>query len=73
MKLPLWPRPLAWTVVIASSVMLAVGVLDLVVNTTEPWSGLTLIVLMPWPLYQGIHSIRRSGRGDRRRPGGHRR
>jgi hypothetical protein len=56
-KLPKYPRPFAWFMVIAASLLLALGLLNLVINTTKPGSWLLLIVLMPWPLYAGLRSL----------------
>ncbi|OII34747.1 hypothetical protein BIU98_01915 [Curtobacterium sp. MMLR14_010] len=58
MKLRKYPRPFAWFIVIAASLLLALGLLNLVINTTGPGSWLLLIVLMPWPLYAGLRSLR---------------
>jgi uncharacterized protein YhhL (DUF1145 family) len=52
------PRALAWLVTIAAALMLALGLLDLVINTGRIGSWLPLIVLMPWSLYLGVWSLR---------------
>ncbi|WP_416264680.1 hypothetical protein ACNANV_05960 [Curtobacterium flaccumfaciens pv. flaccumfaciens] len=44
--------------VIAASLLLALGLLNLIINTTRPGSWLLLMVLMPWPLYAGLKSLR---------------
>lgn len=44
--------------VIAASLLLALGLLNIIINTTQPGSWLLLIVLMPWPLYAGLKSLR---------------
>lgn len=53
-----WPRAFAWFVAIAAALMLALGLLDLVINTGMIGSWLPLIVLMPWSLYLGVWSLR---------------
>ena len=55
--MPTWSRPFAWFMVIAASLMLALGLLNLFVNTEKPGSWLGLLVLMPWPLYLGVRSL----------------
>lgn len=57
-KPPKYPRPFAWFMVIAASLLLALGLLNLIINTTRPGSWLLLMVLMPWPLYAGLKSLR---------------
>ncbi|PZE65502.1 MULTISPECIES: hypothetical protein [unclassified Curtobacterium] len=57
---PKYPRPFAWFMVIAASLLLALGLLNLIINTTRPGSWLLLMVLMPWPLYAGLKSLRLS-------------
>ncbi|MBF4588726.1 hypothetical protein [Curtobacterium sp. VKM Ac-1395] len=52
------PRALAWLVTIAAALMLALGLLDLVINTGRIGSWLPLIVLMPWSLCLGVWSLR---------------
>ena len=44
--------------VIAAALLLALGLLNLVINSSEPGTWLLLIVLMPWPLYAGVRSLR---------------
>jgi len=46
--------------VIAASLLLALGLLNLIINTTRPGSWLLLIVLMPWPLSAGLKRLRLS-------------
>ncbi|RPE74727.1 hypothetical protein EDF28_3786 [Curtobacterium sp. PhB137] len=53
-----WPRAFAWFVAIAAVLMLALGLLNLVINTGMIGSWLPLIVLMPWSLYLGVWSLR---------------
>ncbi|WP_148071132.1 hypothetical protein [Curtobacterium sp. PhB115] len=60
MKPPKYPRSFAWFVVIAASLLLARGLMNLIINTTRPGSWLLLIVLMPWPLSAGLKSLRLS-------------
>lgn len=60
MNLPVWSRPFAWFATIAASLMLALGLLNLFINTDEPGTWLGLLVLMPWPLYLGVRSLRRT-------------
>ena len=52
------PRALAIALVICASLMLALGLLNLVINTHRPGSWLPLILIMPWSLYVGIWSLR---------------
>lgn len=58
MKLPKYSRPFACFMVIAAALLLALGLLNLVINSSEPGTWLLLIVLMPWPLYAGVRSLR---------------
>lgn len=53
-----WPRAFAWFVAIAAVLMLALGLLNLVINTGMIGSWLPLIVLTPWSLYLGVWSLR---------------
>lgn len=53
-----WPRPFAWFAVVAAALMLALGLLNLLLNTRMVGSWLPLVVLMPWSLYLGTWSLR---------------
>ena len=52
------PRALAWFVAVTALLMLALGLLNAVINTRMVGSWLPLVVLMPWSLYLGIWSLR---------------
>jgi len=52
------PRALAWFVTIAAALMLALGLLNLFINTVRIGSWLPLVILMPWSLYLGVWSFR---------------
>lgn len=52
-----WPRAFAWLAV-AAALMLALGLLNLVLNTRMVGSWLPLVVLMPWSLHLGTWSLR---------------
>lgn len=52
------PRAFAWLAVVAAALMIALGLLNLVLNTRMVGSWLPLVVLMPWSLYLGIWSLR---------------
>lgn len=54
-----WPRPFAWLAVVAAALMLALGLLNLLLNTRMVGSWLPLVVLMPWSLYLGTLSLRK--------------
>ncbi|MBF4606668.1 hypothetical protein [Curtobacterium sp. VKM Ac-1393] len=51
-------RLFAWLAVVAAALMLALGLLNLLLNTRMVGSWLPLVVLMPWSLYLGIWSLR---------------
>jgi hypothetical protein len=55
-----WPRPFAWFAVITSSVLLALALVNLIINTTSVRSWLPLMVLMPLGLFRGLRDLRRS-------------
>lgn len=53
-----WPPAFAWMTVVVAVISIALGLLNLVVNTMMVGSWLPIIVLMPWPLYLAIWSLR---------------
>lgn len=56
------PRALAWLVTIAATLMLALALESLALNTARIGSWLPLIVFMPWALYLGVWSLRNQGK-----------
>lgn len=52
------PRALAWFVASAVVLLLALGLLNLIINTGRIGSWLPLVVIMPWSLYLGVWSLR---------------
>lgn len=52
------PRVLAWLVTIAATLMLALALVSLFLDTARIGSWLPQFVLMPWALYLGVWSIR---------------
>lgn len=52
----LLPPPLAWFILIAAILLLALGVYMMIRNTAEVWSWLPLVVLMPFSIWvSGSH------------------
>lgn len=56
------PGALAWFIAVAAALMLALGLLNLVINTGMIGSWLPLIILMPWSLCLGVWSLRNQER-----------
>jgi hypothetical protein len=54
-----WPRSVAWLVTVASSILLASGLLVLLLNPRAIGAWLPLCVLMPWALWIAVRNLRR--------------
>jgi hypothetical protein len=60
---PIKSSALAWVVIVGSSLLLLIALLNLVVNFTKPATYLPLLVVMPFALRVGILSVRDQRRG----------
>lgn len=53
-----WGKGFAWTAVIAASLLLALALVNLVINTERIGTWLPLLILMPFSLVWGLRSLR---------------
>ncbi|WP_152191246.1 hypothetical protein [Georgenia satyanarayanai] len=53
-----WSRQFAWFALITAALAILLGLFNMAANTAHLGSWLPLLLLMPWPLYLAIWSLR---------------